>query len=188
MKRGHGGFTIIELLAVIAIIATLVAMAVPHMGRIQERTQSVVCMNNLRQIGVGVLSYAGEHDNTFPVIEPNPDSPVYLPEDEATPLYVELEPYGVTQQVLKCPADIRGPNYFAQRTTVIDGKSYGTSYQWRPIVDEENIISPKIYGGRRGAGVRIVKPSRVTLCTDFVGVHSGRMNRLYADGHVSKPN
>ena len=121
MRRGDGGFTLIELLAVIAIIAMLVAMAVPHMGRIQERTQSIVCMNNLRQIGIGVLSYAGEHDNTFPVIEPNPESPVYLPEDEATPLYVELEPYGVTQQVLRCPADIRGPNYFAQRTTVIDG-------------------------------------------------------------------
>lgn len=188
MKSGREGFTLLEMIAVVTIIATMVTLAVPHFGRLQKRTQSIVCVNNLRQVGVGVLSYAGEHDNTFPVIEPNPDSPVYLPEDEASPLYVELEPYGVTQQVLQCPSDIKGPNYFAQRTTVLDGKSYGTSYQWRVIVDEENAISPKIYGGRRGAGVRIVKPSRVTVCTDFVGVHSGRMNRLYADGHVSKPN
>ncbi|MBE2205869.1 MAG: prepilin-type N-terminal cleavage/methylation domain-containing protein [Chthoniobacterales bacterium] len=187
MKRGSSGFTLLELIAVVAILSMLATLAIPHFEKVRSRAQSIVCTNNLRQIGIGVLAYVGENDNLFPIIEPNPNSPVYLPEDEATPLYVELEPYGVTQQVLTCPSDIKGPNYFAQRTTVIDGKSYGTSYQWRPIIDDENAISPKIYGGRRGAGVRIVKPSRVTLCTDFVGVHSGRMNRLYADGHVSKP-
>ncbi|MFA7233518.1 MAG: prepilin-type N-terminal cleavage/methylation domain-containing protein [Terrimicrobiaceae bacterium] len=186
MKRKNA-FTLIELLVVVAIIGMLASMMVPHIAKFQDRAQSVVCMNNLRQIGVGVLSYVGEHDNTYPIIEMNAEDPVYLPEDEATPIYVALEPYGVTQQVLKCPADIKGPNYFAKNTTTIDGKSYGTSYQWRPIIDEENSISPKIYGGRRGAGVRIVKPSRVTICTDYAGVHSGRLNRLYADGHVSRP-
>jgi len=179
---------LIELLVVIAIIGMLATMLLPQIGKFQERAQSVVCMNNLRQIGIGVLSYVGEHDNTYPIIEPNPDSPVYDPAAEATPLYVELEPYGVTQQVLRCPSDIKGPNYFAQRTTTIDGKTYGTSYQWRVLVDDENAIAPKIYGGRRGAGVRVVKPSRVTICTDFVAIHSNKMNRLYADGHVSKPN
>ena len=88
---------------------------------------------------------------------------MYLPEDEAQPIFIELEPYGVTQEILKCPADIKGPNWFAKRATTIDGKTYGTSYQWRPIVDEENTLSPKIYGGRRGAGVRVVNPSRVTI-------------------------
>ena len=52
----------------------------------------------------------------------------------------------------------------------------------------ENGNAIKIYGGRRGYTVRIVKPSRVTICTDYEGVHSGRLNRLYADGHVSRPN
>jgi len=51
-------------------------------------------------------------------------------------------------------------------------------------VDDENATAPKIYGGRRGASVRIIRPGRVTICTDFTGVHFGRMNRLYADGHV----
>lgn len=186
--KNPAGFTLIELLAVIAIIAIMSTLLFPQIGRFQDRARSIVCVNNLRQVGVGVLAYLGENENTYPIIEPNPDSPVYLPEDEAKPLFVALEPYGVTQEVLKCPSDIKGPNYFAQRSSTIDGKTYGTSYQWRVIVDEENALSPKVYGGRRGAGVRIVKPSRVTICTDFEGVHSGRANRLYADGHVSKPN
>ena len=190
--RNRAAFTLLELLVVIAIIGILSSLLFPQVGKFQSRAQSVVCMNNLRQIGIGVLSYVGEHDNTYPIIEPNPDSPVYDPDSEtdvtAKPIYIELEPYGVTQQVLKCPTDLKGHNYFAERTTTIDGNSYGTSYQWRVLVDDENMAAPKIYGGRRGAGVRIVKPSRVTICTDFLGIHSGKMNRLYADGHVAKPN
>lgn len=181
-------FTLVELLVVIAIVGILAALVTPEVARFQDRARSVVCINNLRQIGAGVLSYVGENDNTYPIIEPNPDSPIYSPEDEAQPLFIALEPYGVTQKVLQCPADIRGPNWFAKRTVTIDGKSYGTSYQWRPILDEENMAAPRIYGGRRGAGVRIIKPSRVTLVTDFEPIHSGKMNRLYADGRVSQPN
>lgn len=184
----RAGFTLLELIAIIAIIALLASLIAPEAGKFQERARSVVCMNNLRQIGIGVLGYVGDHDSTYPIIEPNPESPVYLPEDEAKPLYAALEPYGVAQQVLKCPQDVKGHNYFAERAEMIDGKSCSTSYQWRVIVDDENTISPKIYGGRRGAGVRIVKPSRVTVCTDFEKIHSGKMNRLFADGHVSNPN
>lgn len=188
MKNPCAGFTLIELIAVIAIIGMLSSMLIPEISKFQERARSVVCMNNLRQIGVGVLSYVGEHDNTYPIIEPNPDSPVYDPEDQATPLFLELEPYGVTQKVLKCPEDIKGHNYFAERTTTVDGQTFGTSYQWKVIIDEENMAAPKIYGSRHGASVRITRPSRVTICNDFERIHSGKMNRLYADGHVTKPN
>jgi prepilin-type N-terminal cleavage/methylation domain-containing protein/prepilin-type processing-associated H-X9-DG protein len=171
-QRSPRAFTLIELLIVIAIIGILVALSAPELEKYVHRARSAACMNNLREIGVSVLGYVGENDNKYPIIEPNPDDPVYDPEAEATPLLEELEPYGVTKSVLKCPEDKK---YIVER---------GMSYQWRPIVDDENAAAPKIYGGRRGAGVRVVKPSRVTICTDFEGIHFGRLNRLYADGHV----
>ncbi|MFA7345650.1 MAG: prepilin-type N-terminal cleavage/methylation domain-containing protein [Terrimicrobiaceae bacterium] len=186
--KGRGGFTLIEILVVVAIIGILSSMMLPKIAKIQERAQSVACVNNLRQIGIGVLSYVGEHDNEYPVVEPDPQNPVYPPttgddpaEIEAKPLLDVLGPYGVTDAVLKCPADIKGPNWYAKNDP-------HTSYQWRVMLDSENANAPKIYGGRRGYSVRIVKPARVTICTDYEGVHSGRLNRLYADGHVSKPN
>lgn len=181
----RNGFTLIELITVIAIICLLSAMLLPEVGKFQDRAQSVVCVNNLRQIGAGVLSYLGENDNTYPVIEPNENNPVYtdgeFEEITAKPMLDVLAPYGVTDQVLKCPTDIKGANWYAKQDP-------HTSYEWRITVDHENAVAPKVYGGRRGYGVRIAKPSRVTICTDFEGIHAGKMNRLYADGHVSKPN
>lgn len=182
MKRGtRGAFTLVELLVVIAIISILVALVMPQIGKMTARAQSVTCMNNLRQIGVAVLSYVGDNDYTYPVIEPDPQNPVYTDEDnaeiEAKPMLDALGPYGVTDSILKCPADIKGPDWYAK----IDPH---TSYQWRVMLDSENANGAKIYGGRRGYGVRIVKPSRVTICTDFEAVHFGRLNRLYGDGHV----
>jgi prepilin-type N-terminal cleavage/methylation domain-containing protein/prepilin-type processing-associated H-X9-DG protein len=188
-RRRLRAFSLIELIVVIAILGMLAVMVAPELGRVQSRAQSVACVNNLRQVGVGVLNYLGENNNTFPMVEPNENDPIYGKETdvegeiEVQPMLPALEPYGVTEGVLKCPADIRGKNaggavYFHSR---------GTSYQWRVIVDGENGASPMIYGGRRGPGIRAVKPSRVTICTDFEPIHSGRINRLYADGHVSKP-
>src|SRR5690348_139195 len=61
-------FTLIELLVVIAIIAILASLLFPVLSSAKARAKRTGCMNNLRQIAVGLHLYAGEHDDTLPNI------------------------------------------------------------------------------------------------------------------------
>lgn len=165
-------FTLLELLLVVAIIGVLAALAVPQFQRFVDRAHSVNCAGNLKAIGVAVRSYVTENDGTYPVIETNPDDPIYPKHVEARGMLESLEAYGVTERTLRCGADLAGPNYFASR---------GTSYQWHPLVDGEISIRPTIYTRR---GERQIDPSLIRLCTDMAPVHNGRRNALFGDGGV----
>lgn len=60
------GLTLVELLATIAIIGLLVTLLIPAVQSVRETARRVSCANNLRQIGVGVLSYASSNSDILP--------------------------------------------------------------------------------------------------------------------------
>ncbi len=64
--RRLGAFTLVELLVVIAIIAVLAAIAIPALGGMAEKGNSVKCVNNLRQIGGAIGTYAAENNGFLP--------------------------------------------------------------------------------------------------------------------------
>jgi prepilin-type N-terminal cleavage/methylation domain-containing protein/prepilin-type processing-associated H-X9-DG protein len=68
MKKNRG-FTLIELLVVIAIIAILAAILFPVFAQAREKARAITCASNLKQIGLGMLQYVQDYDETFPQAE-----------------------------------------------------------------------------------------------------------------------
>jgi prepilin-type N-terminal cleavage/methylation domain-containing protein len=62
----RSGFTLIEMLVVVAILALLAVLIVPSVSRSIASSRNVQCMNNLRQVGAAILMYAGENQGRLP--------------------------------------------------------------------------------------------------------------------------
>ncbi|HEY1685709.1 MAG TPA: prepilin-type N-terminal cleavage/methylation domain-containing protein [Tepidisphaeraceae bacterium] len=68
MKRSNRrqGFTLVELLVVIGIIALLISILLPSLNRARETANRIKCGSNLRQIGQAILLYANENNGNYP--------------------------------------------------------------------------------------------------------------------------
>src|SRR5690606_31964440 len=61
------GFTLIEMLVVMAIIAILAAMLLPAVVQSKSRAHQIACVSNLKQVGVAYQNFVNDHDGRFPM-------------------------------------------------------------------------------------------------------------------------
>jgi len=68
MSRVKNGFTLVELLVVIGIIALLISILLPALNNAREQARSVACLSNVRQIVQGASMYAAQYEGWLPVL------------------------------------------------------------------------------------------------------------------------
>ena len=65
------GFTLVELLVVIGIIAVLISILLPALGKARAQANTVKCQSNLKQLVIGAQMFAAEHQGYLPHAENN---------------------------------------------------------------------------------------------------------------------
>jgi len=208
------GFTLVELLVVLAIVAILAGILFPVFSRVREAGRSAVCSSNLKQLGLAMTLYCNDHNGMFPEAWPGniwtketpqtkADSPgaKYLTnignEDGHFVTWMDaLFPYARSIESFECPS--------VENTDVI---CYGLS----PCLNGQK--RPKFEGGASRAPMsmnRVRRPSEIVMLLDynaaamitldpfFLGgearsnksddlfVHNQGINVAYVDGHVKR--
>ena len=132
MSRIRRAFTLIEMLVVIAIIAILVSLLLPALKHAREAARTVLCLSNLKQIGVAITAYAGDYkqqifesgvDNPFRFWHSGPTNPT-LPISSSNP--ATLGP--IWEYVTKTDNIFASPSN--KRRNIADLNSTGTEAEW----------------------------------------------------------
>ena len=98
----HRGFTLVELLVVIGVIAVLISILLPALNKARIAAKRMACLSNLRQIGVGFALYESENKGFIPSGKPGVPGMVWNASQGSGPIYGGDSYRGVTwdEQIL----------------------------------------------------------------------------------------
>ncbi len=207
MTRSVRGFTLVELMVVIAIIAILAAILFPVFSKARERARATACQSNLRQLGMALRQYVMDNDETYPggpyVYLLNMDVPddkcggtavpQYTGANYPSTIFTVLFPYITNEGIQVCPSrsGFCYPQQF--RETLSARSSYAYNYLCWNQRSEGEIRDPVyqvLMCDCRSAWVDfdaaiwryIGDPTLIE--SNLSCWHNEKFNVLFGDGHV----
>ena len=169
MKRPtHRGFTLVELLATIAIIGVLSGILIAGIGKARDRAKASQCLNNLRQVTLAMIAYTGENKGKLPAQQTTVNG-------QPLTWRAQLLPYlgdNKSMEVFLCPADgigresISAPydlKYIAD--TGVMPASYGPAVVWY-YLSSSTLPYPGGYTGDYRLNT-ITTPAKTLFLTDI---------------------
>lgn len=187
--KRHHGFSLPELLVVIGIIALLLAILLPVIGKVRVSANKVKCSAQLAQLGHAFQGYLNDATGKVPLVNPLPEqNPARF---QGPPIWNAFDRYlSNNRAVWRCPADRAinvGTEFPAGKETYAD--AFGLSYEY-------NFWLNTFHGGNslrsalNDAKTRLnIDSNEFRVFNDFSHFHgpagrAGNMNFLFADWHV----
>jgi prepilin-type N-terminal cleavage/methylation domain-containing protein/prepilin-type processing-associated H-X9-DG protein len=182
------GFTLLELLVVMAIIGILAALLLPALGRAKDSARTTQCSSNLHQLGLAMAQYFGDNDEKYPRI-------TYWTQYQQYPVLARY--IANSTRIFICPSahgETSVANYPGMLAFVTvtnqDGSAWVTEYKFND--------NPKLTGGGDSpedsteisvARTTQLAPTEFVVAldgADWAARHAGRtkINMGFLDGHI----
>jgi prepilin-type N-terminal cleavage/methylation domain-containing protein/prepilin-type processing-associated H-X9-DG protein len=174
-------FTLMEMLAVLAILAVLAAMLYPSLARITDSGHQAKCVNNLRQMGAAIFSFAADNGGALPSVSSPPWTTQIWPY-----AYPGKEP-PKTMPSNRLPPEFIGTIFCCPAASKEDPRvrDYGFNYR---IGDGDVDTRDRLVTLSRASQHALVADAARSSGLDWSNIKArhgaNKVNVLYADGHV----